>query len=185
MQEVEDIDTLRFLASNELGGRYPHVVLIEGNDPRLIDLAVLSRLPLGAVISWQHRVHPAAPDERVFSRDLLEVEVFDERRRRRLFTLFNNHLKSHFGDDQPGGKEHNDARRGRQAEIVADIVAARTRPDSSYLICGDFNDPPDAKALTPLTQSGLELVNAPANARETAAPPLQPGAQAPPSPAWT
>ena len=76
-------------------------MLIEGNDPRLIDLAVLSRLPLGAVISWQHRVH-------------------------------------HFGDDQPGGKEHNDARRGRQAEIVADIVAARTRPDSSYLICGDL-----------------------------------------------
>jgi hypothetical protein len=30
---------------------YPHVVLVEGNDPRLIDVGLLSKLPLGA--SWQ------------------------------------------------------------------------------------------------------------------------------------
>lgn len=103
----------------------------------------------------------------------------------RVGTFNLNHLKSHFGDDQPGGREHNDERREHQAEIVADIVAARTRPDSSYLICGDFNDPPDAKSLMPLTHSDLELVDALANARETAPPPLQPGAEVPPSPDWT
>ena len=46
-QEVEDIDTLRFFAAQHLGGSYRYLVLVEGNDPRLIDLAVLSRLPLG------------------------------------------------------------------------------------------------------------------------------------------
>jgi hypothetical protein len=61
VQEVEDIDTLRFFARNDLAGAYPHVVLIEGNDPRLIDVAVLSKLPLGAVTSWQHAVHPGDP----------------------------------------------------------------------------------------------------------------------------
>src|SRR5687768_8329042 len=37
VQEVEDIDTLRYFARHELPGNpYPHLILIEGNDPRLI-----------------------------------------------------------------------------------------------------------------------------------------------------
>jgi hypothetical protein len=48
VQEVEDIDTLRRFNRDELAGLYPHTVLIEGNDPRLIDIGLLSRLPLGA-----------------------------------------------------------------------------------------------------------------------------------------
>jgi hypothetical protein len=40
-QEVEDIDTLRFFAAQRLAGRYRFLTLLEGNDPRLIDLAVL------------------------------------------------------------------------------------------------------------------------------------------------
>jgi hypothetical protein len=110
VQEVEDIDTLRFFAQHDLGGAYPHVVLIEGNDPRLIDVAVLSKLPLGAVTSWQHAVHPADPGERVFGRDLLEVEVLNIARTERLLTLFNTHLKSHFvphDEDQEAGAAKN------------------------------------------------------------------------------
>jgi hypothetical protein len=89
VQEVEDIDTLRYFARNELGapGLYPNVVLIEGNDPRLIDLAVLSKYPIGAATSWQHAVHPDEPKDRVFSRDLLEVEILDHARRKRLCTV--------------------------------------------------------------------------------------------------
>jgi hypothetical protein len=48
------------------------------------------------VTSWQHAVHPDPQDRRIFSRDLLEVHVLNESRSRRLFTLFNTHLKSHF-----------------------------------------------------------------------------------------
>jgi hypothetical protein len=51
VQEVEDIDTLRQFNRDELGGRYRHIVLIEGNDPRLIDVGLLSKLPLGGVTS--------------------------------------------------------------------------------------------------------------------------------------
>ena len=39
-QEVEDIDTLRFFAAQHLGGSYRYLVLVEGNDPRLIDLGL-------------------------------------------------------------------------------------------------------------------------------------------------
>jgi exonuclease III len=187
VQEVEDIDTLRFFAAQELRGRYPHVVLVEGNDPRLIDLAVLSRLPLGGVTSWQHAVHPAAPQERVFGRDLLEVEILDPRRRRRLFTLFNNHLKSHFvpfDEDQVAGERAAEERRRRQAETVAEIVRARTRPGSRYVLCGDMNDPPGAAALRPFTDAAdLGLVDGLAAPAETRPPPRDD--PPPASTAWT
>src|SRR4051812_45525096 len=95
VQEVEDIDTLRQFVRDDLGGLYRHVVLIEANDPRLIDVGLLSKLPLGGVTSWQHTPDPADPSRPVFSRDLVEVEVLSDNRRR-LFSLFNTHLKSHF-----------------------------------------------------------------------------------------
>src|SRR4051812_36698653 len=43
VQEVEDIDTLKQFNRDELGGLYQHLVLIEGNDPRLIDIGLLSK----------------------------------------------------------------------------------------------------------------------------------------------
>jgi endonuclease/exonuclease/phosphatase family metal-dependent hydrolase len=187
-QEVEDIDTLRFFAAQHLGGGYRFLVLVEGNDPRLIDLAVLSRLPLGAVVSHQHAVHPDDPSEAVFSRDLLEVDILHPTSRTRLFTVFNNHLKSQFvpfDQDPVAGKEANDLRRRRQAETVERIVAARTRPDSRYLVLGDLNDPPDSPALAAITASAqLGLVDALTQPTET----RPPKADVPPPPAsgaWT
>jgi hypothetical protein len=72
VQEVEDVDTLRVFASGDLAGRYPNVVLLEGNDPRLIDVGLLTKdtFPVGAVISWRHIPDPENPSRPVFSRDL-------------------------------------------------------------------------------------------------------------------
>jgi endonuclease/exonuclease/phosphatase family metal-dependent hydrolase len=187
-QEVEDIDTLRFFAAQHLAGRYRFLVLVEGNDPRLIDLAVLSRLPLGAVVSHQHAVHPEASSEPVFSRDLLEVDILHPANGSPLFTVFNNHLKSQFvpfDQDPVAGKEANDTRRRRQAETVEQIVAARTRPDSRYVVLGDLNDPPDSPALAPITASAqLGLVNALTRPQETR-PPKADDPPPPASGAWT
>ncbi len=154
VQEVEDVDTLAGFARQELESLgYRHVVLVEGNDPRLIDVGLLSRLPLGGVTSWRHAVHLEAPHQPVFSRDLLEVEVLNERRTKRLFTLYNTHLKSQFvpfGQDPVAGAQAADQRRRQQAESVARIVSARMRPNSTFLVVGDMNDAPDAEPLTPL-----------------------------------
>jgi hypothetical protein len=76
----------RFVIDN-LGSLYPHVVLVEGNDPRLIDVAVLSKLPLGAVTSWQRAVHSSDPTEMAFGRDLLQVEILNASRSRRIHAL--------------------------------------------------------------------------------------------------
>ena len=171
VQEVEDIETLRHFAATELDGLYPHVMLIEGNDPRLIDVAVMSKLPIGAGVTWQTSVHPTKPDERVFSRDLLQVQILSTDRKRVLLTVFVNHLKSKFvphTEDQTLGTINANNRRKRQAESAAAIIASVMRPDSAFAVLGDMNDSPTATPLTPLTHHPeLRLVNALANARET------------------
>lgn len=171
VQEVEDIDTLRYFVANELKGFYPHVMLIEGNDPRLIDVGVLSKYPLGASTTWQTATHPEDPGERVFSRDMLQVEILNKAGTERLLTVFVNHLKSKFvpfTQDQAAGTRAADARRRLQAETIARIVADVTRPGSAYAIVGDMNDAPGADLLAPFAASpSLKLVNALHAAQET------------------
>jgi hypothetical protein len=104
---------------------YRHLVLVEGNDDRLIDVGVLSRLPIGAVTSWRHRTYKNRPHERpIFSRDLLEVDILSDNRERVLLTLYVNHLKSQLARDAEEKREGN-LRRKRQVETIAAIIAER------------------------------------------------------------
>ncbi|MGH2535566.1 MAG: endonuclease/exonuclease/phosphatase family protein [Thermomicrobiales bacterium] len=187
VQEVEDLVTLRGFDQEWLNGLYPYSALVDGNDPRLIDLAVLSKLPIGGITSWQWAVHPDDPSEPVFSRDLLEVEILSPSRRQRLFTLYNNHLKSHyvpFDADPVEGARRANERRQRQAAIAARIVAARQRPNGRFIVLGDMNDPPDSPFLAPLAGStALMMTNGLANPRETR--PAPDDDPPPPGPAWT
>lgn len=150
VQEVEDIGVLRQFALEDLAGMYPYQVLVEGNDQRLIDVGLLSRYPIGGVTSWRFAVHPEVPHDYVFSRDLLEVEILDPQRKQRLLTVFNTHLKSNYtrwDEDPAAAQPRIQARRRHQAETIASIVAARTRPNSSYIVTGDMNDSPASATL--------------------------------------
>lgn len=172
VQEVEDIDTLRYFVRHELTKPlYPHIVLIEGNDPRLIDLGLLSKYPIGAVTSWQHITHSHTPKERVFSRDLLQVEILDHSRSRTLLTLFSTHLKSHFvpfHQDQEKGKKESNEKRKRQADAASWIIEKEMRPQSKYVVLGDFNDAVDSTYLQPLIKNNnLNLKNGLIGAKET------------------
>jgi endonuclease/exonuclease/phosphatase family metal-dependent hydrolase len=160
VQEVEDVDTLQRFVSTELEGLgYHWVVLVEGNDPRLIDVGILSRLPVGAVTSWRHTPDPATPGSTVFGRDLLEVEILNRSRTKRLLTVYNTHLKSHYVPfdvaDPVAAAESANRLRERQARAVVDIVNARQRPNSAYVVAGDMNDPPTSTPLAPLAAAGL------------------------------
>ncbi len=187
VQEVEDIDILNGFARDDLDGLYPFRALIEGNDPRLIDVGLLSKLPLGGVTSWRHATHPESPDQTVFGRDLMQVDILNPGRTRKLFTVFNNHLKSHFvpfGQDAAAGALRANTRRRQQAEAVRDIVLTQTRPNSRFIVLGDMNDPPDSEFLEPFAASSeLGLVDALTEPTETR--PAKADNPPPPGPAWT
>jgi exonuclease III len=169
VQEVENIEILRQFNQTNLGNLYPFRVLIEGNDPRFIDVGVLSKLPIGAITSFQLAEHPSDPGKRVFGRDLLEIQIMNTQRTKVLFTLYNTHLKSHFGDDDNGGagKAKNDERRQKQAEVMQTIIGQRMQKNARYAVVGDMNDPPDAVPLKPLKKiDDQAMVNALTNPTE-------------------
>jgi endonuclease/exonuclease/phosphatase family metal-dependent hydrolase len=188
LQEVENLDALRRFNRDLLGRPYPHEVLIEGNDPRFIDVAVVSRLPVADITSHRFEVHPDQPTMPVFGRDLLELHVLTESRRRRLLTLFVTHLKSQFvpfdDPDPEATAAANDQLRTRQAETIARVVAARTRPDTRYAILGDLNDAPDAVTLAPMV-AALGLVDGLADVVESRPPPPATPDNSPAGPRWT
>lgn len=190
VQEVEHIEVLRQFNKKYLGGYYSYVGLIEGNDQRMIDVGVLSRFPIGIMVSHQQAVHPDEPERPVFSRDLLQVEILDQSRKK-LFTLYNTHLKSHyvpFGEDPEQGRQAANLRRRHQAEMIAKIIAKMERPDSRFVLVGDMNDPPDSPALASFHKiEGKLLTNALAQAKENRpakaeTPGQGPGPQ---TPVWT
>jgi endonuclease/exonuclease/phosphatase family metal-dependent hydrolase len=189
VQEVENIEILREFNRDVLTNPYPFQVLIEGNDPRFIDVGVLSRLPIGAVTSYQTAVHPSDTSRPVFGRDLLEVEIWNASRSKKLFTIFNNHLKSNYipaDQDQIEGARRANERRRRQAEVVKEIVEARMRPDSRYIVLGDMNDTPDSPWLAPMvTSPELGLANALSDPHETRPPKDETSGPGPQTRAWT
>lgn len=189
VQEVENLDALRRFNREMLAAPCPYEVLIEGNDPRFIDVGVLSRLPVANLTSHRFEVHPADPTNPIFGRDLLEVDILNASRSRRLLKLFVNHLKSKlvpFNDPNPTATQaKNDLRRARQAETVARVVRSRTRADARYAVVGDMNDSRSAPTLAPMVE-GLNLVDALADVVESQPPPPTTNPEdAPPAVRWT
>ncbi len=190
VQEVEHIGILRRFNSEHLQDLYPYVALIEGNDRRLIDVGILSKYPIGTLVSHQCAEHPDDPGQRVFSRDLLQVEILDHRRKK-LLTVYNTHLKSHFVpfyQDPVEGAALANARRRRQAETIARIIGKMERPNSAFVLMGDMNDAPDSEFIEPmLTVDGLPLYNALENPQETRPPKRETAGQGPgpQTSAWT
>ncbi len=126
---------------------FPHLMLIDGNDDRGIDVALLTKAgyPLGTV-----RSHIDDVDERgvVFSRDCPEYELRTPGGHRLVVLV--NHLKS----KGYGAQAANDDKRRRQAQRVADIYRRLRAARVSYVaVLGDFNDTPDSAPLAPLLAS--------------------------------
>jgi endonuclease/exonuclease/phosphatase family metal-dependent hydrolase len=190
VQEVEHIEILKQFNREYLRNLYSHIVLIEGNDQRLIDVGIMSKLPIGIIVSHQTATHPEKPNERVFSRDLLQVEILNDRGKK-LFTFYNTHLKSQFvpyGTDPIQGTIGANNRRRRQAETISKIISRMERPNSKYVLAGDMNDSLDSQYLSPMfTVDNRMLINALKQPSETrSAKPELPGqGPGPQTKAWT
>jgi len=142
--EIEDRRVLERLGNSQLlgQGKYQHSMLIDGNDPRGIDVGVLSRLPIEELRS---HIDDRDPKGRVFSRDCLETRIVLGNGKP--LWLLANHLKS----QGYGKKADNDAKRTRQARRVADILKARfDLTKDLVIVAGDFNDSPQSPPLSPL-----------------------------------
>ncbi len=190
VQEVEHIEILKRFNREHLQNLYPYLALIEGNDRRMIDVGIMSKIPIGTIVSHQTAVHPNEPDSRIFSRDLLQVEILNHNRKK-LFTVYNTHLKSHFvpfGQDPDEGAIAANNRRRRQAETISRIITRMERPNSRFILTGDMNDPPDSQFLSPMfIADNQALVNTLENPAETRPPKAETTGQGlgPQTPAWT
>lgn len=128
---------------------YPHVMVIDGNDDRGIDVGLLSRYPIATMRS---HVDDLVGGSRVFSRDCPEYEITLPGGESLLLLV--NHLKS----KGYGSQADSTARRLRQAQRVREIYDARKLAGAANIVVlGDFNDTPASAPLAPLLGAGSDL----------------------------
>jgi endonuclease/exonuclease/phosphatase family metal-dependent hydrolase len=124
--------------------RYPHVMVVDGNDERGIDVGVLAGAGFPLVGQRSH-VDDTDHAGRVFSRDCAEYH-FRTPGGSRLVVLVN-----HFKSKGYGGKLASDATRRRQAARVAGIYRELLASGVEHVaVVGDLNDTPDSEPLQPL-----------------------------------
>ncbi|GGW38331.1 hypothetical protein GCM10010503_13070 [Streptomyces lucensis JCM 4490] len=150
--EVEDRLTLERFNTQVLAGAlgrrpYPYVLLIDGNDPRGIDIGILSRHPVTSVRTHIFDTDPDRPEDRLFSRDCPEFEIGLDGTP---LVVLGNHLKSKFHDDPE--------LRLAQARRVAQIYREAQERTPHVVVAGDLNDDPDSAAATALMDTGLRDV---------------------------
>lgn len=125
---------------------YPHVMVIDGNDERGIDLGIMSRYPIEAIRS---HVDVRESGKRVFSRDCPEYVVLLPNGER--MVVIPNHFKSKRG----GNDAEAQARRLLQGATAAAIARNAESNISKYVVVGgDLNDTPDSEAVQPLIADG-------------------------------
>ena len=97
LQEVEKAETLETLRGGHLADLYPHSVLIEGNDRRGSDVAILSKYPLKNVVSHREHIFKRKDngEDMQFRRDLLRADV--ELPNAPPLRVYAVHFKSKFG----------------------------------------------------------------------------------------
>lgn len=133
--------------------RYPHVMVIDGNDDRGIDVGILTKkaFPVTKIVS---HVDDLDGTFRVFGRDCPEYTV--QLPSGSSLTVLVNHLKSK-GYGKP---RENNATRLRQAGRIAEIVQRLlAEGEQNVAVVGDLNDTPSSMPLAPLFAAGVRDVS--------------------------
>lgn len=147
LEEVETQACLDALLAR-LGDAMPFGVLGEIDTPASVDVAILSRTALDAVV--RHRanepLHLADGSVALFSRELLEAHV--RAPSGAPVVVFAAHFRSKVDDDP--------ARRLAEAQQAAVDVnaAAAAQPDALVALAGDLNDVPGSPPLDALVTAG-------------------------------
>jgi endonuclease/exonuclease/phosphatase family metal-dependent hydrolase len=150
VEEVENRNYLeRFVNVFLADMGYEHVVLMEGNDMRGIDVGLLSRIPVGEVRSNRHIRFPGkdgVPSR--FQRDVLEVTL--EPADGEPFAVWVVHLKSN-----SGGREEAEPIRLPEAQQIRDMLDAELAqdPNARIIVTGDFNDTWESRTIQTIVGS--------------------------------
>ncbi|MEZ4227342.1 MAG: endonuclease/exonuclease/phosphatase family protein [Polyangiaceae bacterium] len=157
LQEVENENVVADLA--KAAGRFPHTHITKGNDPRGIDIALLSDVPLGPVLSHKDEFFQSSTDPSrnfKFARDVLEAHLIFNTRH---VVLLGVHWKS-------GTDADSMLKRLAEAEQTRRVATEVKFNDPSAMVVtlGDFNDVPGSPPLVALAGAApMPLESATAN----------------------
>lgn len=133
---------------------YEHVMLIDGNDERGIDVGIMCRSDY-EITDMRSHVDDSDEEGKLFSRDCAEYWLRTPKGNHLVVLV--NHLKS----KGYGAQNDSDARRLRQAHRVKEIYDGLVKSGmKNVAVVGDFNDTPDSEPLAPLLiNSGLKDIS--------------------------
>ena len=142
--EVENRDTISSFNSDMLGTKkFPFNILIDGNDPRGIDVGLLSRYPIKNI---RTHIFDKSGSSFIFSRDCLEMEL-EITANKSLYVLCNHFKSKGYSASQADA----DARRKLQADTVKKILQKNyDLKTDMVVVLGDFNDTPGSAPLQTL-----------------------------------
>lgn len=129
------------------GITYEHIMLIDGNDERGIDVGIMTRGGFD-IESMRSHVDDAANGNRIFSRDCAEYHIKTPSGQD-LFVLVNHFKSKGFGSQASSNKK-----RMAQADRVKAIYNGLVQQGAKNVaVIGDFNDTPNSNPLAPLLQN--------------------------------
>lgn len=160
LQEVENMWSLKSFHDRYLRRisrrDYQYKILIEGNDPRGINVALISRYMIDRSTTHQHIFKNIQyPDvtrrEPVFRRDCLEVDI---KKDNKIIPIFVCHFKS-----MSGGRDTTRPIRQAEASTVKEILEDRFGDPSTqdWIIAGDLNDYTETDGI-PDNNHGLDAL---------------------------
>jgi len=156
LQEVENIGILDRLADELDGLGYVHTGLVDSTDPRGIDVAFISRVPLAEYPTTTSHIGERFPEADGtgtvdFTRDALEVFLDVEGKTVGIVIV---HFLSRRNNDA-------DKELVRQSEALQTMRIAQARMDGGMdrvLVMGDMNDRPDSPTVTNVLSGSLTNV---------------------------
>lgn len=154
--EISSVHLLRSYDHEFLGNQYEEF-LIEGNDPRGVDVGLLVRkdLPLEVEMHSHKNMVDSETGELVFSRDLPAYILREKGQQKPLMIIFGTHFKSQRSTDND---KNGFRKRSLQAKAASVIVGKYEEmfPEVPILLVGDFNnDVRRAPEFTSLKNIGL------------------------------
>ena len=142
LQEVENLQVLKRFRNNYLLGtrKYKYICIVEGNDPRFIDIAVLSKYPIEKIDTHIHEYNKKLRMF-TFSRDCLECDILIPNTSKKI-RMYVNHFKSMMDKSSPcEGRKVTRKKRIAQSIRVKEIVSEEiSNGNRGFVILGDFND---------------------------------------------